>query len=649
MPQITRQDFLRAVRTDHPEFAKFDDDILFKAVSADHPELVASVSNASPPLTPAEIAKRKAELLASGRIDATLNPHGVDTADTAGPDMRSATDVAIDQARQVGEGVKGLVPGIVRSVQALPSNVRALAEATRANPPSLTQFPGDVVRAGVDIAKTVLPVEAGGTVVRGVGALANVVNAPTREEWEAAAQQAGANAAALTGGELLARAGPAVKAGARSAIDSALTTKDPFSGIETSASENLMTRANANEANGSLTLRDVAQAHSSLGAALELVAKVYGKAAAPLQRAVAGWLDSVNPSAGGPAEPPLPGPVPQPEERAAITLEDNELPSALPRMRIGSTRDTVRPEREPVIGRGGAPSYVPPDAEKVGIAYRPSPDAADFMEESRAAVAEKTAEANMQDRLERAWQQRGREADPVPGNNNELPSALPRANVTYRPHPDAEALPTVETPSLSPAEVNRWMNVTVKQVSHGANPGARLVGENLVGATKEATAQNVAAALDASGRQLGAMLDKAGEAGARINASDSVIDILNSIKKRIGSPKGSTFANQIDSIWDDITERYPHLDNLTPREAHQLKQEVGDVARWSGPAADEPVNEGLVRIYRDLNNKIRSAVPGAGEEQSRWSDLYVGTKALQESMRKDLIGRGTGPAPQAKP
>lgn len=310
-----------------------------------------------------------------------------------------------------------------------------------------------------------------------------------------------------------------------------------------------------------------------------------------------------------------------PPNSVAVQLEkDAALDAALRKIQAGT-------KKKP------APSEPPPDWRAMERMAR---------ERELDAMREKTVDAAREAALEQAWQNRGNfEADPNDAVGNQLNDVIDKnAPTVYRPHPDAQQLPPQAQAVMDSAKINKWMNVSSKDVAHGANPGERIIAENLLGADKSATKANVQSALKNSGASLESQLKQSAEI---IDANDTVIDSLSEAKGRY-QPKDPTIQKNIDTIWEQITSDYPNLDKLSPLEAQRLKAKLGDSITWKGEAASAPFNQALIRIYRGINQKIKSAVPGAAEELSRWGDLYIGNKSLAESLSRDVVGRGTGAA-----
>ncbi len=201
---------------------------------------------------------------------------------------------------------------------------------------------------------------------------------------------------------------------------------------------------------------------------------------------------------------------------------------------------------------------------------------------------------------------------------------------------------------VNSAEVNKWMNVPAKEVLHGSNPGKQLIDEGLLGATKEATKDNVDRALDQAGKQMQSQLEAATSKGVTIDAQTPVYDAVAGATKKIGTPKDSTFQAQMNGIVDDIESKYPNLGKLSPSDTHKLKVELGDAISWSGAKYDDPANQALIQIYRKLNTSIKDGVEGIDKTQSRWGNLYAASKNLKNSLARDTVGTGTGVQPISK-
>lgn len=84
------------------------------------------------------------------------------------------------------------------------------------------------------------------------------------------------------------------------------------------------------------------------------------------------------------------------------------------------------------------------------------------------------------------------------------------------------------------------------------------------------------------------------------------------------------------------------LDNLTPKQAQQLKIQIGGDTRWTGQAFDGDVNKVRVSVYRKLDDLIDEAVSGISELNQRYGGLLTAEKALERTnnARQRLVELG---------
>lgn len=203
-------------------------------------------------------------------------------------------------------------------------------------------------------------------------------------------------------------------------------------------------------------------------------------------------------------------------------------------------------------------------------------------------------------------------------------------------------LPDMSSITKSP-ELNKWMNVTPKAMEHGANPANQILSDRLLAKTKEATQANVKTALRTAGKEIETALDDATLSGAPpLDGTPLIDNALNSVVKKIGTPRDPAFQAQIAGIKSDILGAHPNLNALTPKESQALIRHLGDSINWSS-AVENPINDAMIQLYGDLRRaQITTQVPQLEPLLSKWQNLYVGDKSLSGSMLKDAAGVGTG-------
>lgn len=203
-------------------------------------------------------------------------------------------------------------------------------------------------------------------------------------------------------------------------------------------------------------------------------------------------------------------------------------------------------------------------------------------------------------------------------------------------------------PENSAPALNKWMNIPAKEVVTGANPGAQILEEKLLGPTKAITKVNVDNAFADANQQLDTLLKQATAAGVKLDAQTPVYDGLGSVIKGLRKPSDVAFERDVNGVLDSIETRYPNLHALSPDQAAALRRELGDAINWSGAAYDDPVNQAMLKAYRGINTTIKDSIPNAAKMLSRQQNLLVARKGLQVSMARDLVGTGTGETPNFK-
>lgn len=233
------------------------------------------------------------------------------------------------------------------------------------------------------------------------------------------------------------------------------------------------------------------------------------------------------------------------------------------------------------------------------------------------------------------------------------------------------AAKALEESKFGRAAVNRSMDVDIKNVRFG-NP-ARAIDREGIWSVKSGDWQAYRdairagqspeqAAQAAGGRfaaiygkinnlepQLNQMLEKS---PATISVQDSILDPLNREAEHITEHFGLTdaekekFLGKIDEIKSDWGKRLADRGDISPLEANQMKQDIGEaVDNWSKNINDMPpenVQRAYVAVYESLKNAVNKAVPEAADLNNRLSDLYSARNAISHLAQEQEIGRGTG-------
>lgn len=235
------------------------------------------------------------------------------------------------------------------------------------------------------------------------------------------------------------------------------------------------------------------------------------------------------------------------------------------------------------------------------------------------------------------------EGEPIQG---EVPGNPRQFDATGRPRGAVDLNTSTPVPTvLTAPELNKWMNVRENQLLYGKNPGERILSENLLGADKATTLQNVATVRKSVGSAMEEVFKRAESEGVKFEIESDIQAAISDAKKTIGKSSDETFMKAIEGIENDIVSRTEDLKSMTPSAAHELEVELGRGVKWTGASSD------VQRLLKDIRGRISKklkTIEGIVPLKERWGDLFEGEQALKSSMRKDAIGRGTGPTPQDK-
>lgn len=199
--------------------------------------------------------------------------------------------------------------------------------------------------------------------------------------------------------------------------------------------------------------------------------------------------------------------------------------------------------------------------------------------------------------------------------------------------------------------VNSLIKPLLKDFSYGKNPGMGVAREGIVAKDFDELAQKIGQKKKDIGLEIRQTL--IGNSGERIDARQSLQSVDDAIKEASKSPKtNSSLIQRLNDLKSDIlgyqydpngnVVSQRNLIDLTPEEALDLKQQVGDLTKWTGNKSDdEMVNKALKKTYGVIKQRINQAVPAVKDLNERYADLLsaeVATKYRDKIMeRQNLV------------
>lgn len=235
------------------------------------------------------------------------------------------------------------------------------------------------------------------------------------------------------------------------------------------------------------------------------------------------------------------------------------------------------------------------------------------------------------------------------GTDQYRPQYTPRTAVEAEPlnipRPKPREIPqSSPAPPPNPAELNRWMNVQPKQLVYGNNPAEQVLTDNLLGPDKAETLKNVISARKTAGAQMESAFKNAEAQGVRFDLDSEINAAIADAKKVYGSGSDESFMKSLENLQDQFVQHNGDLKNMTPSEAHTFEKDLSAGANYGSMARSD-----ITRFLRDLrsrvNKQLKAEIPEIAPLKDKWGNLYEAEKSLKSSIRRDDVGRGSGPIP----
>lgn len=226
------------------------------------------------------------------------------------------------------------------------------------------------------------------------------------------------------------------------------------------------------------------------------------------------------------------------------------------------------------------------------------------------------------------------------GANAAVSAVMPAAGAALKVGANALA------EKAAPALANKLLRPVPTQIENaarfGRNPGQALADEGIVATSHGDLVSRIGDRKRDVGDRIGQMLKDA-PAGPGIDAGKIVNGHIDDAIKDVLSGKmegGQPLIDRLEEMRGQLTQQRHLVDGkiqnlsaknlvLPPAEAHALKRQIGDSAKWTGQAFDGEMNQVKRGIYRDLNGEVQKAVPGVKDLQDRYGNLLEAEKAAE--------------------
>lgn len=214
-----------------------------------------------------------------------------------------------------------------------------------------------------------------------------------------------------------------------------------------------------------------------------------------------------------------------------------------------------------------------------------------------------------------------------------LGAAVPAAGHMISKIPKA----TQEAPATV---INSLIKPLLKDFSYGKNPGAGVAREGIVANNWDEFIAKIGQKEQEIGKQIG---DAVENADVKFNFSDDIKYIDEALGQAKKYPNtNSALIKRLEDLREDIFKG-KDLSNLTAKQANALKQDIGELAKWTGNQSDDAlVNKALKRTYGSIKEKISKGIPEIADLNERFADITTAKIAAiyrdKISSRQNLLG-----------
>jgi hypothetical protein len=191
--------------------------------------------------------------------------------------------------------------------------------------------------------------------------------------------------------------------------------------------------------------------------------------------------------------------------------------------------------------------------------------------------------------------------------------------------------------------MNSVLKPLAKDFAYGRNPGATVAKERIVASNLDDLATKISQRKNEVGRRIEQTLTSSNKT---VDMSDAFAPLDKAIEDAQRMPTtNASIINRLEGIKSDLKNLYSDMGTMTVAEANKVKQDVGNMTRWTGNNSDdEMTNKALKSTYGAINEKVTKAVPEIVELNETYGGLLSAEIAAKYRdkivQRQNLVGLG---------
>lgn len=213
----------------------------------------------------------------------------------------------------------------------------------------------------------------------------------------------------------------------------------------------------------------------------------------------------------------------------------------------------------------------------------------------------------------------------------------------------------------APRIINSLIKPLKKDFAFGKDPGRGVAEEGIVAGNMEELKSKIDERVQHYGQLIGKASKDATEMGAKVSIPEFTKPIDDAITEAMQAPRSNrAIIERLMDVKADLLKETTladgsmlnlrKLEDLTPEELFQIKQDVKDLTRWTdNQSADTVVNRALRKMYGDTQETLNKTLEEYGFEgirdiNERYADLVTASKSTEYRdkilQRQNIISLG---------
>lgn len=194
---------------------------------------------------------------------------------------------------------------------------------------------------------------------------------------------------------------------------------------------------------------------------------------------------------------------------------------------------------------------------------------------------------------------------------------------------------------------NAIARTSPKGFNYGRNPGQGVADEGLIAGSQGSMLSKIGDRLKATGDDIATHLADPAVNKPVVDITKAITDPIDQMEAAATKHSNLDLADRLKDLRDRLTTSYARdpttgklvatgarkLSGLTPAEANEIKQGIGNMTRWTGDPKVDELSPAIQQAYSGINGQIENAAPGIKDINQRYGELKSAQESLDHKIR----------------